>query len=265
MLNRELLLASGGNPLQMGVGPVYDYHGFKLQRHSSQEATIISYKAADGTMQRIAVKDAKFRNVLQFGLQDRDMSGCGITDGRKITKPNFIASSTFIPCNKPMPDEVTNATLFDNCSQWLAGDKSAKANCDIWMTYNGQTDEKGIKGVPAVAWCRAQTLAGKPCDLGNEYENCVIFICGDKLDEMDPTYGAYPTFGLGYTSAWYKSSSGYNGRTMISADKSHLGTERWASSPISTSSTDTIAYNGRRNCLGRANWCGVVPILELEP
>ena len=47
-------------------GPV-EYHGFLLSRHPGNEATVIEYKAADGTQKKIAVKDAKFRSVQKFG------------------------------------------------------------------------------------------------------------------------------------------------------------------------------------------------------
>ena len=200
MLNRELLLAAGGgDPLNGVIGPAYDYHGFKLQRHISDLATVITYKAAGGATKRMAVLDAEFRSVQQFGTYGTDVHGLAnfATRGKNGW---YITGDSTIPDKHPMPDTVTNDAIFTQWADTLKTDNTAKANCDIWMTYNDRTDSQGIKGVPAVAWCRAQTLAGKPCDLGNEYQTIVIWACGDKLDEMDPNASAYHDMCLGYTA-----------------------------------------------------------------
>ena len=194
MLGKELLQAG-----QMGdvMGPAYDYHGFKLQRHISDTATVITYKAADGSMKRMAVKDARFRNVLTFGTSGLNVPGLGNFAGAGASGTMYVAGGT-ISYQNPMPASVTNDVIF---AQWNAGlklDKTARQNCDIWMSYNNYKDSYGVIGVPAVAWCRNQELLGQPCDLANLYQGMVIYVCGDKLDELDASLPEYYNLRLGY-------------------------------------------------------------------
>ncbi|MBD5640950.1 MAG: hypothetical protein HDQ91_00835 [Desulfovibrio sp.] len=261
MLNRELLLAAGGgDPLNGVIGPAYDYHGFKLQRHISDLATVITYKAADGATKRMAVLDAKFRSVQQFGTYGINVPGLANfnTQGKNGW---YIAGDSSIPNMQPMPDSVTNDAIFTNWADTLKTDKTAKANCDIWMFYNDKEDKlvQSIKGVPAVAWCRAQTLVGKPCDLGNLYQNIVIFACGDKLDEMDKTASEYPNLRLGYTSttAWpgFGRCQKYNGQRTD---------RRFSSTEYATNSERVVGYGGNCGSIFKYNLGAVVPILELD-
>lgn len=258
MYGNSLLLAgiSGYNDV---TGPVIGYHGFKLQRHISNEATVITYKAADGRMKRMAVKDAQFRSVKQFGTDGIDVPGLTNFRSKNASDTVYIhGGSSGIPSTEPMPDTVTNEVIYNQWHALFATDKTAKENCDIWMSYNNQTDKQGIRGVPAVAWCRSQVIEGKPCDLPNKYETIVIFACGDNLDELDPTIASYPDLRLGYTATTARPGYGrcqkFNGQT----------------SPMLFSSTEYDSYTVHHvYCDGT---CGnytkptagtAVPILEL--
>ena len=163
---------------------------------------MIEYKAADGTKKKIAVKDAKFRSVQTFGTYGMDVPGLTNFTAKNKNNTWYIDgwSASIIPYNPagPMPDRITNDLIFEQWASVFASDKTAKANCDIWMTYNSTPDTMNFVGVPAVAWCRSQNIGGTPCDLANQYQNMCIWTCGDKLDEMDPTASAYPDLKLGY-------------------------------------------------------------------
>lgn len=260
MLGKELLLR-GAMPIDGVIGPVYDYHGFKLQRHISNEATVITYKAADGTTKRMAVKDAKFRSVQIFGTYNTNISGVpdiiNLNLGSTIM---YIGGEYRVPHDKPMPESVTNNLIFQTWGSKMKITKSAREICDIWMTYNDKTDSASIKGVPAVAWCCSQTLIGRPCAMAKAYEILVIFACSDKLDDMDPSAVAYPTLKLGYTatgSTKYGRCQAYNGKVA-----------ELIFSCIESGANDVrrVTYEG--NCVGasvykKANGTAV-PILELD-
>lgn len=201
MLNKALLAVGGGS--SDAIGPVYNYHGFKLQRHISNEATIITYKAADGKIKRIAVKDAKFRAVLRFGTYNIDIPE--MANFKTTGYLYMLDGYNTVPYNQPIPDEITNDRIFSRFTGFLITEKTARENCDIWMKYDNISDSQNTKGVPAVSWCRKQTIGGKICDLGNAYEVAVILSCGDKLDEFDATSNSYPILCLGYTSTGHSS------------------------------------------------------------
>lgn len=261
MYGNSLLLAgiSGHNDV---TGPVIGYHGFKLQRHISNEATVITYKAADGRMKRMAVKDAQFRDLKQFGTQAIDVPGLtNFTSLLNASGNGMIHGITFnaIPDRQPMPDTVTNDVIYNQWHASLAADKTAKENCDIWMTYNNQTDRNHIKGVPAVAWCRSQVIDGKPCDLPNKYETIVIWVCGDKLDEMDPT-AVSRDMRLGYTATTAK--SGY-GRCQKAAN-GLVSDVLFSSTEYDASYVHGVYYAGGCSNSDKIGAGTAVPILELD-
>lgn len=250
---KALLCASGG----IIAGPMYEYHGFKLGRHISGKGTVINYKAADGSRKDMLVLDAQYRSVQKFGTYGTDVPGLANfqaqgNGGRFVWENNSIDSKT------PMPAAVTNDQIFNQWSETFVADSTAKANCDIWMTYNDKTDSQGIKGVPAVAWCRAQVVNGKLCDLPNEYQLIVLWACGDDLDEMDPTAASYPDLRLGYTSTNAHPNYGrcqkFNG---VYADRLCSSTER------DSTNVRNVTYVGDTYAILKNYNCGVVPILEL--
>lgn len=256
MLNRELLIAGASGGGIYGVGAVHEYHGFRLQRANTGNGSIITYKAADGTLKDMLVLDAKYRSVQRFGTYRTDVPGLTNfqsqgADGSYVTGKTIISSGA-------MPDFVTNDAIYNNWHTAFAADKTAKENCDIWMTYNNQTDSQGIKGVPAVAWCRNQIVDDKPCDLPNMYEAMVIFACGDQLDEMDPTTSGYPDLRLGYTSTTayppFIRCQKFNGQTSSGL---------FSSTEYNSEFMRVVDYYGTCNTNGKSNVGTAVPVLEL--
>lgn len=234
---------------------VYEYHGFLLWRHESNESTCIKYKSAQGEQKVIAVKDAKFRSIQKFGAYGKESSLTNFT-AKGIDNSYFIYGNSTIG-NIPTPEYVNNDNIYNQWSTSLRLDKTAKENCNVWMTYNTSTDSKGVVGVPAVAYCRNQKVNNIPCDLPNIYQTIVIWACGDKLDEMDPTASSYPYLKLGYTAF----GDGSNSRTQ--EYNGILGYELWSSTEYDSYSVRRIGYSGY--CSFDYKWDNytVVPILEL--
>ena len=224
-----------------------------MARHPGNEATIIEYKAADGTKKLIAVKDAKFRNVMTFGVYSLDVSI--LTNFKSLNKSgkwSIGGDGVSISQTSVMPDNITNDLIFEQWATSLVTDKTAKANCDIWMTY------LNTYGVPAVAWCRSQNIGGTPCDLANQYQNICIWTCGDKLDEMDPTASAYSDLKLGYTAK----ADGF-GRTQKS-HAGHVSSALFSSTEHSDSGIRSVFSIGGCSFTNKKNNCTVVPILEIS-
>lgn len=233
------------------------YHGFTLYRHESNEATIIEYKAANGTQKKIAVKDAKFRDGMQFGAVGTEPSQLVYFTAKNKSGGWYPEGLEQIDQSAPMPVTLTNEVIFQQWGSALAADKTAKANCDIWMAYNTRTDTAGIVGVPAVAWCRSQNIGGVPCDLANTYELICIWACGDKLDELDPTASAYPYMKLGYTAL----GDGVNGRTQKA--KGYVISQLWSSTAFASVYTRRVGSTGHTGMYARNDRATAVPILEL--
>lgn len=265
MFNNILLGNSSYNHPLYGVkGPVVNYHGFKLQRHISDKATVITYKAADGKTKRMAALDAKYRNIKTWisnydyhpsgvpMLSPYGKSGDGIVDDEKI-------KSTM-----PMPDKVTNEAIYNQWSKCLCAENTAKWTCDQWIKYKNSLT-KSIN-LDAISWCRGQDLAGHPCDVPNLYELFCIRGCGDKLDEMDITSSKYPQYKLGYTAVH---SDHNTGRSMDWISEDHT----WC--PILYSSLRDSIYN-MCTVSYECDWNvhaiytnivwggGLVPIIELD-
>lgn len=256
MRGRELLHAG----IQYGdvTGPIANYHGFILQRHVSGKGTVITYKAADATIKRMLVLDAQYRSVQKFGTYTVDVPG--LTNFQSQGASGwYVVGNDPIPNKEPMSDTVNNDAIYNQWNAAFATDKTAKENCDIWMSYNNKTDSNGIQGVPAVAWCRNQIVDGKPCDLGNEYETIVLWACGDQLDEMDPTGASYPDLRLGYTSTAWPERGGrcqkFNG---LQSNNLYSSTE------YSSDFVRVMLDAGYCHYVNKRVNCTVVPILELD-
>ena len=244
------------------MGPEVSYHGFKLQRHISDEATVITYKAADGRLKRMAVLDAKHRCIVKFGMFGRTMREFeDFNFGNGAHGSRYIAGTSAVLSDQPMPDYVCNETIFANWGELLKSDKSARENCDIWWACKNYTaDSQGTAGVPAVSWCRNKLLDGEPCDLGNVYEVFVIWACGDKLDEMDVSRDKFPGLKLGYTAT----NASYPGQGRVYT----YGNIKSASLMSSTNESPQSVYGiGNRSetiQAGKHIARTVVPILELD-
>lgn len=232
-----------------------DYHGFKLSRLCSGDATVITYKAADGTIQSIVVADAIYRHVKCFGLFGVFVNGLKWFQEGNVKGNYFIHSidKQVVNEHSPMPDFITNDLIYDLWSPSLKSDRTAKENCDILMQYVGITDDEEITGVPAVEWCRSQTIGGVQCDLPNLYQTMVIWICGDQLDLMDPTAEANPGMKLGYT-----------GDERCQHVGKETGTWLWSSTAESAMYTRYVGYAGNMLWVFSRKYSGtVVPIIEL--
>ena len=240
------------------MGPEVSYHGFRLQRHISDEATVITYKAADGSLKRMAVLDAKFRSVQKFGVGNMD-----VPELDSILLPSgaqYVAGTTAIPNKSPMPDGITSDSIFAKWADLMKADKTARENCDIWMKYNNISDGYS-QGVPAIAWCRSQLLKGVGCDLGNAYQNMVIFACGDKLDEMDRSALTHSDLKLGYTSTAYDGTYGRGQRVgTAKTTYRHTSTESIYCSVINVCHDGQVCIGGTNR---HSNY-SVIPILELD-
>ena len=92
------------------------HHGFLLYRHVGDEATVIQYKAADGTIQKMAVKDAKFREVLPFGTQGIDLPELNNFQSVSKNGGSYInGGSSPLPTKVPLPTSLSNDLIFE---QW---------------------------------------------------------------------------------------------------------------------------------------------------
>lgn len=225
---------------------IIEYHGFRLWRHKSNEATCIEYKSAKGFQQIIAVKDAKFRINTQFGTYQKDVPELSNFTANGV-KGRYIIDSNSLPATSSMPETYTNEAIYQNWGSVLASDKSAKENCDVWMQYNTYADARPyVVGVPAVSYCRSRVLENKSCNLGNLYQMICIFACGDKLDEMDPTLSNYSNMRLGYSSAYGARINFLLSSTEYNADY-----------------VRSVVYYGGTNNLYKTNTYTAVPILEI--
>lgn len=242
----EILLTS--TPPLLIPKTAIEYHGFLLWRHNSGEATCIAYKAADTYTKIIAVKDAKFRSVSYFGTHGTDSSLKSFSASG--ARGYWINGSGQVTHNKPMPETINNDSIFNDWSAVLVSDKSAKENCDVWMTYSV---------VPVVEYCRSQTINNKPCDCPNAYQLFCIWACGDKIDELDTTADEYSDMRFGYTSTgwlpWGRCQK-WNGKTSAFCFSS---TEYSSTHTYIACWDGNLYYSGyHKNSIGT-----VVPILEL--
>lgn len=237
-----------------------NYHGFLLWRHNSGEATCLAYKAANGFQNVIAIKDAKFRTVVKFGTYRTNSPLINFPSANKYGNWFFNQEGTAISDQQPVPDWLTQDSVYEAWSPTLVFDRTAKENCDVWMTYQGIADSEGFVGVPAVEWCRNQKLQNKACDLPNEYQTICIWVCSDKLDELDPTASSYTDLKLGYSATGWRPYGRCQRANGLQSCNFYSSTE------YSQFSVRDVFYNG--NC-GYSGYSykriqgTVIPILEL--
>ena len=252
MLGKELLQAG-----QMAdvMGPVNEYHGFRLQRHISDEATVITYKAADGSMKRMAVLDAKDRAVCQFGAYKRDSSLANFAGGSINNSERIVYNAVPLSIeqrNSQLSAMINNGAIYEEWGEGLKADLTARENCDVWMQWCYSTSY-------APGWCRSKILDGTLCDVPNLYEAMTIWACSDMLDEMDKSAGAFPRLLLGYRST----ASSTIGRKQMSAN-GDISQALWSSTEVSSDAVRRVFHDG--SCgLHYKNYNGTaVPILELD-
>lgn len=243
---------------------IIEYHGFLLWRHESNEATYIAYKSAQGDQKVIAVKDAKFRSVQKFGTYDIDtplqnFDSYGSKSSGWCIDGTDTELSVYSPA-LPMPERINQDLIYDQWSSYLKSDKTAKENCDVWITYKNITDSIGILGVPAVEWCRNQRISNIPCDLPNAYQNICIWVCSDKLDEIDPTANNYPTLKLGYTNQ----SDQNNARTHYDPTNGLISTTQWCSTEYTSNRVRKVNYCGDCSYIYKGSAGLAIPILEFQ-
>lgn len=262
MYSNNIVSLTGMSKKSIISGSWIEYHGFQLARHSCGEATVIKYKSANASIKYIAVKDAKFRNTCAFGTYGKDipeLGNFGTVGKNGGWDPASTSSYLTSPFTSPMKTEWTNDAIYNGWATTLLSDKSAKENCDIWMKYKSTTDTKGTVGVPAVAHARSQTIDGIACDIATEYQIICIWVCSDKLDEMDVTASEHPQLKLGCTSTGYPSrgryQNGSGGQSAIlwSSTECHLNDVR------AMGCTGYCSSGNKSGSIGTA-----VPVLEIE-
>lgn len=184
--------------------------GFRLWRHESGQATVLEYVDNLGAAKRFAVLDAAFRSAERFYCRTTSNSFTNINlydlgnfADRNAWKYLNIENRSDSTYKKPVPDDYTLEVMLERYGDGpLLKDNTAKRSCDGWMSYDGDTG-KGygagtVTGVPAVRFCRRQSLDGSPCDLPTLWQMMCMFVCGDALDALDPTLAsASPAYALG--------------------------------------------------------------------
>ena len=217
--------------------------GRMLYRHESNEGTVIEYQYW-GATQKLFVADAKYRSIKDFGAEETDTSLPNITAAYKFlvngtTKSNTEAFTASEYTNW-LTDSKIESTITTECKET----KTARQNCDVWMTYS-DTD--------AVHFCRntlADTFSGG-CDLPNIRQLCTIYAESDQLDEMDPTASAYPAYKLGYTAQYGRFNLNNNTRV-------------WSCSEYSSKYCHDIGCNGYVYDDIRFVTYGVAPVREIS-
>ena len=198
--------------------------GRTLYRHSSNQGSVLEFDMF-GTPVKLFVADAQYRK--------RDDTKWGASEVVTPLKKFSTADSSELYVGKPYEsnsyfysdvtqDGVANAVYVEGSTRQtsvydyaviapitdaqlqsrffrLAQDQTARENCDVWMTYQGQTDSSSIIGVPAVEYARSLSITGisNGLDIPNLYELCVLFVEGDYIDTLDPTVGDNPAKALG--------------------------------------------------------------------
>jgi hypothetical protein len=129
-------------------------------------------------------------------------------------------------------------------------DKTAKQNCDEWMTRKSYKDSDSITGVPAVQHCRSVTINGVACDLPNVQELMLMFLEADAIDSLDPTVAQYPTYALGSANT---------------AGFWNFGGAKHASSSTESDgySVRSVEGNGKCQTAYKYSEIGVAPVLEI--
>ena len=225
-----------------------------IYRHENNKGSVIEFKGFNNETIKLFVADAQYRTKLQWGTYGTDvpsLTNFSSNNGTNWFIKNSMSSIEQSQTAAP-PFGYTLANLKTTWSN-LSTDKTARQNCDIWMTYNNSTDSQSIKGVPAVAYARGLTdIFSGGCDIPNEFELMVVFLCMNAIDALDPTVDSYPAYALGNIKG--------------------VGNERWLfnSADYCWSSTEdysftvrSVRFNGACYTLTKESTGGVLPVREL--
>ena len=189
--------------------------GRKIYRHESDMGSVLEYY--DASYKKIIVLDALYRDFLQFGAYNYNMTSLtGYTNYNHTqpTPPYIKYSHTIHGLDESYSYSLDIPPIqmsdFELNKLWVNSidSKTAKYNCDQWMTRNTYTDSASIKGVPAVNHCRSILINDVKCDLPNIQQLMRIFVEADMIDSLDPTLDSNLTKALGL-----KNSNGFWGAT----------------------------------------------------
>ena len=166
--------------------------GRLLYMNATNDGIVMEHQfTKDGSTAKFVIALAKDRTKKKFGTYGTDMPGLtNYTTANKSGSWYLDGASNTGVITKT--DAQMRAEWFDSIDE-----KTAKQNCDIWMTKNSTTDTQGIVGVPAVAYCRSVRIGGVVCDLPNEQELMLMRLEANAIDSLDPTVAQYPTYALG--------------------------------------------------------------------
>lgn len=237
--------------------------GRVIYRHANNKGSVIEFNMF-GKAMKMFVADAQYRKKgLQFGAYDKHG---GLNTFDYVGSNSIWAGSTYYIYNEggvyqsgsntqyyagndATLNPVTDAQLQERF-HGLRSDKTAKENCNGWITYKGTTDSERIRGVPAVEHCRNQYFDGiSACDLPNVYELLVIYVESDILDELDPTAASNMTLILSKMS---------NSRRWFGSDYI------WASTGNSDSNAWYVGLGGYALTNGKGTSGVAVPVYELS-
>ena len=233
--------------------------GRKLYRHESDMGSVLEYY--DTSWKKIIVLDAMYRNSLKFGAYNVNVSTLTKYTNYYHIQPNppyvkhkhcihGLDASYIYSSDGQMPIQMSDLELNTLWANSIDS-KTAKYNCDQWMTRNSYTDSQSIKGVPAVAHCRSIMINENPCDLPNIQQLMRIYVEADFIDSLDPTITLYPTKALGLRNpnGFWKFSETLN-LAVSSTDYSKTGIRI-------ISSAQGCSYVSKSRILN------VIPILEI--
>ena len=228
--------------------------GREIYRHSSNEGSVIIFDMF-GTTVNLLVLDCRWRTVLSFGTYGKESTLSDYSD----TGPNgtwIIDGSTTSVLSVTDAAPVITDTQLQTIWAMFSTDKTARANCDVWMEYQGTYDSSGKLGVPAVEYVRGLSISGisNGFDIPNEYELMVLRIEGEYLDSLDKykddtTYNKY-LFGRSKPNGNWFGWGGYRNTSFSSTTYNKYNIR-------------CVAADGRCDYERKSYDCGVTPVREL--
>lgn len=178
-----------------GTNLIKTEHGRILYRHSNDKGTVVVFDMYD-IKTVMFVADAQYRITCLFGGSGTDSSNPNFNTTNADGNWSAFGSKSGYSKNSAFPFTMSDAelqTLWSN----LSSDKTARENCDVWMTISDCTGTDRTVG-----YCRSLTSFDgiDKCDCPNFYEDLVLFFESDNLDNLDPTGSSYSNFKFGCTN-----------------------------------------------------------------
>lgn len=167
--------------------------GRYLYRHSSNKGSVVEF--FDGQLRKVLILDAVYRDRRKWGTYEYDMPNLkNYGTANKGGNWDIDGDGDFDAATNPpvMTDAQINTVWVNSIDE-----KTARQNCDEWMTMNTSTDSSGVLGVPAVAYARSVFVNEQACDVPNIQTLMRIMCDADVFDALDPTVAANPTKALG--------------------------------------------------------------------